>query len=57
MYEKVLAIKPSDADTLSNMGQLRLEGNDQAAAEKIWTSILRCSCRPRVVDVHQVHLC
>ncbi len=57
MYEKALAVEPSDADTRSNMGQLRLEAEDPAAAERIWTSILRCSCRPRVADAHQVRAC
>lgn len=54
MYKRALAVRPSDADVLSNLGQLQLELNNSAVAEEIWSKILKCSCQPRVPDVHQV---
>ena len=58
MYQKALAVRPDDASTRSNYGQLLLDrnatGKGAAQALKVWSSILACNCRPDVPDAHEV---
>ena len=59
MYEKALGLDPQHANTVSNYAQLLIDMNNASAsaladAEQMFLTVLRCSCRPSVPDVHQV---